>query len=206
MTRLDELAREYEARRFPPTRRLDLHGEGPRVARERALHWIQSFAHEEPGQELLLIVERGVRAGAAPGPVRRSVEALLRELDGKLIAWWQQFGPGSLVVRVAEEPRMRPFAPPAPLLPSGEGRTPETAGAAFVPPADDIPEELLPVARRAAELRRNREGASVRLLEVFLRQVWIEAQAIAMGERLTFEAALERIAAFEAARAYEEEA
>lgn len=205
MAGLDDLPREYEARRFPPTRRLDLHGEGPRAARERALRWIQSFAHEEPGQELLLVVERGVRPGASPGPVRRSVEALLRELEGRLIAWWQEFGPGSLVVRVAEEPSMRPFPPPAAPVPADEGRTPETAGAAFVRPMDDIPEELLPVARRAAELRRDREGASVRLLEVLLRQVWIEAQAVAMSERLTFEAALERIAAEEEARAYEEE-
>jgi hypothetical protein len=58
---LHDLAREYEAQRFPPTRRLDLHAEGPQVARDRALHWIQSFAHEQPGAELLLIVERGGR-------------------------------------------------------------------------------------------------------------------------------------------------
>ena len=54
MARLDDLAREYEARRFPPTRRLDVHGEGPTAARDRALRWIQMHAHENPGTERLL--------------------------------------------------------------------------------------------------------------------------------------------------------
>ncbi|HST62916.1 MAG TPA: hypothetical protein VLK84_29685, partial [Longimicrobium sp.] len=78
--RLNELSREYEARHFPPTRRLDLQGEGPETARQRALRYIQSFAHEQPGAELLLIVERGRKPGGRRGPIRTSVEALLDEL------------------------------------------------------------------------------------------------------------------------------
>lgn len=204
MAGLHDLTREYEARRFPVSRRLDLHADGPQAARDRALRWIQSYAHEEPGQELLLIVERGTRPGGKPGPVRRAVEELLGDLEGKLLEWWQSFGPGSLAVRIAREPRMQPFPREAPVVPKGEGRTPETAGAAFVPPAEDIPPELLGLAMRAAELRRTREGASVRLLDVLLRQVWIEAQATAMVERITFGAALSRILAEEQAWEFDE--
>ena len=204
MAGLRDLAREYEARRFPPTRRLDLHGEGPQVARERALHWIQSFAHEQPGEELLLIVERGRRPGSAPTSVRRSVEKLLEELRGKLIDWWQDFGAGSIALRISVTPRMDPLPPTQPLQQRGEGRTPETAGAAPLALHYDIPDELLELAHRAAELRRVREGISVGLLDVVLRRIWIETQAIGMGERVCFEAALNRILAEERERVLEE--
>jgi hypothetical protein len=183
---------------------LDLHAEGPQVARERALHWIQSFAHEQPGEELLLIVERGVRPGRPAGPVRVSVEKLLDELRGKLIDWWQSFGPGSLAVRVSALPRMDPVGPAGAPRPEGEGRTPETAGTALLALHHDIPEELIDLASRAAELRRVREGISVGLLDVVLRRIWIETQAAAMDERITFEAALARILAEERARMLEE--
>lgn len=204
MAGLGDLAREYEARRFPPARRLDLHGEGPLAARERALRWIQSYAHEEPGQEVLLIVERGRRPGRAPTAVRSSVEKLLRELQGKLIDWWQVFGDGSLAVRIAADPRMNPFGPERPPDPANEGRTPETAGAAVAATHHDIPGELMGIASRAAELRRHREGISVGLLDVVLRRIWIEAQAEAMGRRITFETALERIFEEERRKALEE--
>ena len=205
MAGLHDLAREYEARRFPPTRRLDLHAEGPQVARERALHWIQSFAHEQPGEELLLIVERGARPGRPAGPVRLSVEKLLQELQGKLIDWWQNFGPGSLAVRVSALPRMDPIGAARPTIPEGEGRTPETAGAALLAVHHDIPDELMELASRAAELRRVREGISVGLLDVVLRRIWIEAQAAAMDERISFEAALSRILREERERVLEED-
>lgn len=197
MAGFESLTREYEARRFPAGRRLDLHGEGPGVARDRALRWIQSNAHEEPGAELLLVVERGGRPGRPPGPVRQAVERLLRELEGGLIEWWGQFASGSIAVRIAAEPRMVPSARPAPAPDPTEGRTPETAGAAQPPPDADIPPELLPLARRVAELRRDREGLSLGLLEVVLRRVWIETQAIAMDERVRFDEALGRLLAEE---------
>jgi hypothetical protein len=186
-----DLSREYEARRYPEARRLDLHGEGPAAARERALQWIQSHAHEEPGQELLLIVERGRRPGRPPGPVRKAVERLLVELQGRLIEWWQDFGTGALAVRIADDPRMVPQtgAPPV----QTDGRTPETAGAALLAVQNDIPEELLALATRIAEARRDRERLSVGLMDVVLRRVWIEAQAEAMGERIGFDEALERL-------------
>ena len=205
MAGLHDLAREYEARRFPPTRRLDLHAEAPQVARERALHWIQAFAHEQPGEELLLIVERGARPGRPAGPVPLAVEKLLEELRGKLIDWWQSFGPGSLAVRVSALPRMVPVGPAGPPVPEGEGRTPETAGAALLALHHDIPEELIDQAGRAAELRRVREGISVGLLDVVLRRIWIETQAAAMEERIPFAAALERILAAERERVLEED-
>jgi hypothetical protein len=187
-----DLAREYEAKRFPPTRRLDLHGEGPMAARERALHWIQSFAHEEPGAELLLIVERGRGARRDPTAVRVEVEKLLRKLEGRLIDWWQIFEQGSLALKISDEPRMHPFeAPAAP--PPDDGRTPETAGAALVEVQNDIPGELLELAESAAELRRTREEISVGLIDVVLRRVWIEAQADAMRREVGFEDALRRI-------------
>jgi hypothetical protein len=188
----DDLARDYEARRFPPTRRLDLHGEGPGVARDRALRWIQSHAHEAPGEELLLVVERGRRPGRPPTPVRRAVEGLLSELQGRLIDWWQGFGSGSLAVKLAEVPDMRP-PPRRPALPEGDGRTPETAGTAILALHHDIPDELMDLATRAAELRRVREEISVRMVDAVLRRVWIDAQALAMDRRIEFEDALERI-------------
>lgn len=189
MADIRDLSREYEARRFPEGRRLDVHGEGPAVARERALRWIQSYAHEEPGQELLLIVERGRRPGRPPTPVRRAVERLLAELQGRLVEWWQDFGTGGLALRVAEHPQMVPQTEPRPT--EGEGRTPETAGAAPLAAHHDIPDELLGIASRVAEIRRDREGMSVGLMDVVLRRVWIEAQARAMEERISFERALE---------------
>lgn len=202
----ESLMRAYEARRFPPTRRLDLHGEGPAAARERALHWIQSHAHEAPGTELLLIVERGGRPRGRRGPVRQAVERLLDGLVGGLIEWWAPFTDGSLALRVAVEPRIAP--PVAARGPADEphgGRTPETAGAALLAPDADIPVELLPLAEQIAELRRGREGLSLGLREVVLRRVWIEAQATAMDERMPFAAALERLLAEERRIGYEED-
>ena len=204
MAGLHDLAREYEAQRFPPTRRLDVHAEGPQVARERALRWIQSFAHEQPGSDLLLVVERGKRSGRVATPVRIAVERLLGELQGRLIDGWQTFGPGSLAVRVAAEPRMTPLGA-APADPVGEGRTPETAGVAPLALHHDIPDDLLDLAGRAAELRRVREGISVGALDVVLRRIWIETQAAAMQERIPFERALRRILAEERERMLEEE-
>ena len=200
--RLNELSREYEARHFPPTRRLDLQGEGPETARQRALRWIQSFAHEQPGAELLLIVERARRDHGRKGPIRQSVEKLLDELQGGLIEWWQPFAEGSLALRVSADPhRWRP-PPPRPEDPS-EGRSDETAGRAYLHPEADIPEEVLPLARRAAELRRTREGQAVSLTDVVLREVWIEAQAAAMTDRTDWETALRAIARREEARLLE---
>ena len=158
--RLNELSREYETRHFPPTRRLDLQAEGPDTARQRALRWIQSFAHEQPGAELLLIVERGRKAGGRKGPIRVSVEKLLDELKGGLIDWWQPFSEGSLALRVAADPHRWRAPKPRPEDPS-EGRSEATAGRAYLHPEADIPEEILPLARRAAELRRTREGQAV---------------------------------------------
>ena len=206
MTHLNDLFREYESRHFPPTRRLDLQGEGPATARDRALRWIQMHAHEQPGAELLLVLERGRRREAPrKDPVRLAVEGMLAELTGRLVEWWQPFGPGTIAVRISGDPAM--WAPPSsrPKREQGEGRTPETAGAAYVAPEADIPGELLPVARRAAELRRTREGLAVSLMEVVLRGVWIEAQAAAMGERVSFEEALQRIVADEEAKAYHDD-
>lgn len=196
MAGFGDLAREYEARRFPSRRRLDLQAEGPGTARERALRWIQSFAHEEPGQELLLILERGGRPGRPAGPVRRRVEALLRELEGRLIAWWQPFGEGTIAVRLHDDPRLTPPGEEPPAM-EGEGRTPETAGTALLALHHDIPDELLELAGRVAELRREREGLSVGLLGVVLRRVWIDAQADAMTHRTGFERSLEKLLAAE---------
>lgn len=200
---MNELFREYEARHYPPTRRLDLQGEGPATARERALRWIQTFAHEQPGADLLLVLERGKRVQPRKGPVRQAVEGLLGELRGKLLEWWQPFGPGSIALRVSREPRMFREREPAPE--EGDGRTPETAGAAYLAPEEDIPAEFLPLARRAAELRRTREGLAVSLSEVVLREVWVEAQVAAMTEGEGFDEALRRIVAEEEGRAYGDE-
>lgn len=205
MAKLNELLREYEAHHFPPTRRLDVHGEGPVVARERTLRWIQSFAHEAPGSELLVVVERGARPGVRASPVRRSVEEMLQRLVGGLIDWWQPFGPGSLALRVSLDPRMAPPATPTAPEDENDGRTPETAGALLIEPDADIPDELLPLARRAAELRRTREELSLPLLDVLLRQIWIEAQAAAMSERISFESALDRVLQREEDLAYDRE-
>jgi hypothetical protein len=202
MASFRDLAREYEARRFPLRRQLDLQAEGPSTARERALRWIQSFAHEEPGEELLLIVERGSRPGRPSGPVRRSVEKLLRELDGRLISWWQPFGDGSLALRLADDPSLL-AGERARAEPEREGRTEETAGAAVLALHHDIPDELLPLASTIAEMRRTREEISVGLLDVVLRRIWIEAQAEAMTDRVSFRAALEGILAAERRRAVE---
>lgn len=200
MAHWNDLSREYGARRYPPTRRLDVQGEGPETARQRALRWIQSFAHEQPGADLLLVVERG--RGARRGAVRVSVEKLLAELQGGLIEWWAPFGDGSLALRVSLDPRMQRLAG-RPAEPAGEGRTEETAGAAYVRPQDDIPPELLPLAGRAAELRRVRDGLPVGVTEVIMRRLWIEAQAAAMTERTSWEDALRSIVQAEEARILE---
>ncbi|HWK88643.1 MAG TPA: hypothetical protein VNP72_01560 [Longimicrobium sp.] len=200
--RLNELSREFEARHYPPTRRLDLQGEGPETARQRALRWIQSFAHEQPGAELLLIVDRGTRPGARKGAIRTAAETLLNELSGGLVEWWQPFSEGGLALRVARDPRRWSRPAPEPEDPH-DGRSPETAGRAYLPPQADIPPELLPLAERAAELRRVREGQGVGLLEVVLREIWIEAQAAAMTERISWDAALTRIVREEERRMWE---
>jgi hypothetical protein len=200
--RLNELSREYEARHYPPTRRLDLQGEGPETARQRALRWIQSFAHEQPGADLLLIVERARRSGGRKGPIRAAIEKLLDELNGGLIDWWQPFAEGSIAVRISADPhRYRPAGPRREQ--PGEGRTDETAGRAYLHPESDIPEELLPLARRVAELRRTREGQAVGLLDVVLREIWIEAQAEAMTNGADWESSLQAIARRERERMLE---
>jgi len=193
VTGMRDLMREYERKRFPAERRLDLQGEGPRSARERALHWIQSKAHENPGEDLLLVVERVGAPGRPPSPVHVEVQKLLRELEGRLIEWWQPFAPGSIALRTSLTPTMHLPAPRPGARVEGEGRTEETAGAARVPPREDIPPELLDQAERTAERRIEREGHSIRLLDVVLREVWIEVQALAMEERLTFDEALRRV-------------
>ncbi len=191
MAGLTELQREYERAHYPPSRRLDVHGEGPLVARERALHWIQSRAHEEPGGEFLLIVERAVRPGRPPSAVAQAVRELLRELQGKLLEWWQPFTPGTYAIRIADNPSMLPAPRPVSPSPHDDGRTPLTAGAARPAPRDDIPPDLIELATRVAELRMEREALSPRVGDVVLREIWIEAQALAMDRRVTFEAALE---------------
>lgn len=199
MTKLNELSRAYEARHYPPTRRLDVQGEGPETARERVLRWVQSRAHEQPGTDLLVVVERGTRRHGKKSAVRAAVEALLAELTGGLIEWWQPFAEGSLAIRVAQTPR-RFGEPERPAAPAGEGRTDETAGKAWLSPRKDIPEEHLPLAWRAAELRRTREGLAVAAMDVVLQRVWIEAQAVAMTERVPWDDALRRVIAEEERR------
>ena len=204
MIRLNELAREYEARHYPPTRRLDLQAEGPESARERALRWIQSFAHEQPGADLLLVVERG-RPGRGKGPVRLAVEKLLEELNGGLIEWWQPFADGSLALRVARDPRRFPGGPKAPPAKQGEGRTPETAGAKYLDPQADIPPELLPIALRASELRRAREGLAASAGEVVLRRIWNDAQARTFNEGVSWGQALAETLEAEQRALYEDD-
>lgn len=189
--------REYEGARFPPDRRLDLHGEGPRVARDRTLRWIQSRAHEHPGQELLLIVERGRSFRRPSSPVATAVHDLLDELTGRLVEWWKPFAPGSILVRVADDPRMERRPAIVSAAPVGDGRTEETAGAARPSPWKDIPLELLGAARAAAGLRIEREGLTTRVEEVVLREIWTEAQVRAMDEEKSFADALAAILAAE---------
>jgi hypothetical protein len=168
------------------------------MARERALRWIQSRAHESPGQELLLIVERAVQPGRPPSAVSETIRKLLDDLNGKLLAWWQPFGPGSVALRIADYPSILSVATPA--RTEGDGRTKVTSGAARPAAADDIPTELLESATRAAELRIEREGLSSRVFDVILREVWIDAQAEAMESRTSFAAGLERVHELELAR------
>lgn len=200
MARLNELSRDYEARHFPPTRRLDLQAEGPRSAPQRALRWIQTWAHEEPGAELLLVLERG--SGGRSG-VRAAVEAMLDRQEGGLIDWWQPFTSGTVALRIAEDPRMvrRKVVESAPE--PDEGRTEETSGPAYVAPERDIPADLLPQAERLAEMRRAREGLSPALMEVVLRRVWIDAQAEAMTAEIGWAEALARLVRRETARGHE---
>src|SRR4051812_12916222 len=186
VTKLNELAREYEARHFPPTRRLDVQNEGPQTVRDRVLRWVQSFAHEQPGADLLLVVQRGRHR---KGPVLLEMEKLLDELTGGLIEWWQPFHEGSVALRIARDPRRVAAARPPPKV-QGEGRTPETAGARYLSPLADIPPKLLPIATRAAELRRTREGLAVQAGEVVLGGIWNDAQARAFTEGVSWERAL----------------
>ena len=204
MAGLQDLMREYERARYPEHRRLDLQAEGPATARDRALRWIQSRAHEEPGQDLLVIVARGVRPGQEVSRLEAEVRSLLDELQGKLIAWWAPFAPGSLAIRVADVPDMRPGRHPTSDI-AGEGRTEETSGAARPSPHVDIPPELLEFAIRVAERRIEREGLSLRIRDVVLREIWIEAQALAMERRIDFGAGLEQIMASEIARSYDDD-
>lgn len=193
MVRLGELMREYEAARYPLSRQLDVQADGPQQARERVLHWIQSRAHETPGEDLLVIAARGAQPGRPPSPIEREVRSLLDQLQGRLIDWWQPFAPGSLAIRLSLDPRMLNDRQRTKLLDEDDGRTEETAGSARPDARLDIPAELLPLAERAAEMRIQREELSTRLLDVVLREIWIEAQAIAMDQRLDWTGALERI-------------
>ena len=61
----------------------------------------------------------------------------------------------------------------------------------------------MPLARRTAELRRTRERQAVGLMDVVLREIWIEAQAAAMTDRISWESALQAIARREQARMLE---
>lgn len=204
MAGLRDLSREYEARRYPPQRRLDLQAEGPRTGRERALRWIEMWAHEEPGAELLLVLERGRIGPTRPGSTRAAVEALLEELRGGLLDWWQPFTPGTLALRIALEPRRVSEAPQQDAIASDDGRIPETGGAAYLAPDRDIPPELLPLATRAAELRATREELSAMLIPLLTRRIWIEAESLAMSESVGWGDALARIVAAEERRAYED--
>jgi hypothetical protein len=188
-----EPIREYEEARFPADRRLDVHGEGPRVARERVLRWIQSRAHEHPGQELLLIVDRGRAAGRRASPVAMTVGDLLDELTGKLIEWSRPFAPGSIAIRIAEDPRMerRPVVSRDPR--PTDGWIDATTGAARPSPSIDIPRELRAAANDAARLRMDREELTPRVKELVLREIWNEAQVLAMEEEISFADALAAI-------------
>lgn len=187
-----DLMREYERSRYPADRRLDVQAEGPQTARERVLQWIQYRAHEEPGADLLVIVSRGTRPGALPTRVEAEVRKLLDELEGRLIEWWQPFAPGSLAVHLAAEPSMLRTTRTVQSGP-GEGRTPETAGAARPTPGQDIPPDLFDRVQAVAELRIEKEGLSSRVMDVLLREVWTEIQVRAMEERLTFETVVDSV-------------
>lgn len=161
------------------------------------------WAHEEPGAELLLVLERGRIGPTRPGSTRAAVEALLEELRGGLLDWWQPFTPGTLALRIAFEPRRvraGPLSDPAP----DDGRIPATGGAAYLAPDRDIPPELLPLATRAAELRATREELSAMLIPLLTRRIWIEAETLAMSESVGWGDALARIVAAEERRAYED--
>jgi broad specificity phosphatase PhoE len=184
MRHVHESPRAYEARHFPAAYRLDLHADGPQAARRRALRWIELMAHEHPGDEVLLVVERGGAVRREPGAVRLEVEALLDELDGALIDRWQRFGTDGVAVRISPDPdRFRePEAAAEPELPEGSEK-PEP----MIDPTADIPAELRGLVRRGAELRRMREGHGVALMDTLMRRIWIAAQAAAMSGEGTVE-------------------
>jgi hypothetical protein len=194
--------REYERARYPEHRRLDLQAEGLATARDRALRWIQSRAHEQPGQDLLIIVSRGGRPGYRVSPLESEVRSLLEELQGKLIGWWEPFAPGSLAIRIADVPDMHLRRDPVPGS-SGEGRTDETSGAAPLSPPSDIPPELLEIAIRIADKRIEREGLNPGIRDVVLREIWTEAQALAMERGIDFAAGLGRIMDSEIDKSYD---
>jgi hypothetical protein len=199
---LHDLMREYERARYPEHRRLDLQAEGLATARDRALQWIQSRAHEEPGQDLLIIVSRSGRPGNKVSPLETEVRSLLEELQGKLIGWWEPFAPGSLAIRIADVPDMRPRRDPDPGS-RGEGRTDETSGAAPLSPQRDIPPQLLEIAIRIADKRIEREGLNPGIRDVVLREIWTEAQALAMERGIDFAAGLGRIMDSEIDKSYD---
>lgn len=202
MTNLSELLREYERKRYPPARRLDIQRESPESAADRALHWIQSRAHETPGADLLLVVDRGISPGTEPRAVERHVRKLLDRLKGRLIDWWEPFTPGTLALRLAVEPVWE--VPRQRKEPDPIGRTAETAGSARPDIEKDVPPELWDAVSRVAGLRVEREGHSIRLKPVISREVWIEAQAIAMDRRLSFGDALQELYQAELEMASEE--
>jgi hypothetical protein len=114
------------------------------------------------------------------------IHALLDDLTGKLISRWRPFAPGSIMLRIADLPRMERQKDPEHPLPPDDGRTRETAGAARPSPLTDIPPELLTLARTAAGLRILREGLTTRVEELVLREVWVEAQLRAMESGSSF--------------------
>lgn len=187
MRHVHESTRAYEARHFPAAYRLDLHAEGPQGARRRALRWIELMAHEHPGDEVLMVVERGGQVRRESGPVRLEVEALLEELNGALIDGWQRFGTDGVAVRISRDPdRFRePEESTEPEVPEGRDK-PEP----MIDPTGDIPRELQAMVRRGAELRRMREGHGVALMDTLMRRIWISAQAAAMSGEGTVESAL----------------
>jgi len=195
---IKDLMREYERARFPVNRRLDVHAEGPQVARERALHWIQSMAHERPGEELLLIVDRVAAGGRSASPVGAAIRELLQQLVGGLIDWWQPFAAGSIALRIASNPQMNTRIRSR--NDDEDERAAAISGKVQPPPAVDIPPELLEMARGTAALRIFREELSIGLEDVILREVWIEAQTLAMERRMTFAEALDLVNREEKAR------
>ena len=182
---------EYEDSRFSAHQRLDLQAEGPRQAGERLLHWIQSRSHEDPGSELLVIARRGGTPGSDPVPVEREVERVLRQVDRKLIDWWHPMTPGSFALKVSDDPQMA-LKRRVKVL-QDDGRTADTLSAAGPDPDTDIPPDLLELARSVALLRIEREELSAGVQQLILREIWVEAQALAMEERLSFGDALGRL-------------